>query len=217
MVGAGASVSAAGSFGCGKSHSSDAGGTAGDGSPTSGGASGRESGGSAGRDELGGSAGSAAITGGTGGAGGRGGEVGGSAGDAVSAAGISSAGQAGAGTGQLDPGPSAQWNCEGMGTTCQTGTSGPYAGLGTALLLTKDCPVEADRPRQVSDCSEGEEMLCHLAVDTEGKQKLVNCECEPVDDAGCTQCVSITGQTVGALGCRDGIKICPCAFTGILR
>ena len=210
------SVSAAGTWGCGKSQrAGGTGGSASAGAPSSGGSSGVETGGSSGHEASGGSAGDLVGSGGTGGSGLSG--AGGTSAAGTSAAGSPEGGKAGAGGAVLDPGPSAQWNCEGLGATCQTGTSGPYAGLGTAVLLTKDCPVEANRPRQVSDCAEGEELLCHLAVDTEGKQKLVNCECEPVDDAGCTQCVSITGQTVGALGCRDGIKICPCAFTGILR
>lgn len=158
-----------------------------------------------------------AASSGTAGNGGSTGGAAGGAGAGAAAAGSPDGGKSGAAGGLPDPGPSAQWNCEGVSGGCVSGTSGPYAGVGTALLVTKDCPVESNRPRQASDCGEGEEMLCHLAVDAEGKQKLINCECEPVDDAGCTQCVSITGQTVNALLCRDGIKVCPCAFTGILR
>jgi hypothetical protein len=115
--------------------------------------------------------------------------------------------------GALEPGTSAQWNCDGAFERCQGTATGPYSMNAAGLLLNRACSVESSRPRTRGDCSENEALTCDLAVDSNGAQLLVNCECTKAG-SGCGTCTSrTTGDEVPAQ-CSNGLRICPCAYVG---
>ncbi len=167
-----------------------------------------------------GSAGGPQPTGGSSGAGGgssgagSGGVIALSGGTGVGAAG----GAAGAGGGEIPPDASvtAQWDCRGLVMSCDY-TSGPLAGYGYGVEVAESCPVDPSRPRGPDDCEPGAQFLCQLAVTARGSQLPVNCECV-VDESMCGPCVSLSsGTKVSAIRCDEGVTLCPCAFTGILK
>jgi hypothetical protein len=115
--------------------------------------------------------------------------------------------------GALEPGTSAQWNCDGAFERCQGTATGPYSMNAAGLLLSRACSVESSRPRSRADCGEAEELTCDLAVDASGAQLLVNCECTKMG----TRCGTCTSRTTGdevPAQCSNGIRICPCAYVG---
>ena len=128
----------------------------------------------------------------------------------------STAGTNDAGFGAVDPGPTAQWNCTGKLTECDD-TSGRYVTPSRGAKLAGDCPVETDRPRTPADCPSGKRLSCALALDANGTQELVNCMCETAASLVCGQCTSLVSGRLVDANCSTGIKICPCAVTGILK
>jgi hypothetical protein len=153
------------------------------------------------------------TTGGSSGAG-SGGVIALSGGTGVGAAG----GAAGAGGSEIPPDASvtAQWDCRGLVTSCDY-TSGLLAGYGYGVQVAESCAVDPSRPRGPDDCEPGAQFLCQLAVTARGSQFPVNCECV-VDDSNCGPCMSLSsGNRVSAIRCDEGVTLCPCAFTGILK
>lgn len=163
-------------------------------------------------------AGSAGLPSGSdssGGFGGTGGSEGGRA--AQEAAGGSSGFIAVGSGGKLEPGTSAQWNCDGAFDGCKGTAMGPYSQNGAGLVLKRDCTVEPQRPRSQADCGTGEQLNCDLAIDAAGAQLLVNCECRPSAGQGprCGTCTSrSSGEDVPA-ECSGGVRICSCVYVGI--
>jgi len=152
-----------------------------------------------------GSGSGAAGAGGAGSAAGEGGRAG-----ATSTAG----GKAGAGG--IGPFPEAelptsQWDCA-------SSYSGCVDALGvSAHQLTGSCPVDATRPKSAADCSADEIYSCELAVSVSGEPVLVNCWCQPGVGSPCAGCVSLNHRNGEPVSCAPSLKICECAYTGILR
>ncbi len=89
-------------------------------------------------------------------------------------------------------------------------------GNTTAALLSKDCPVDASRPKTAMDCKPGELFTCYLAQKADGQLALVNCECQPSEYL--CSCTGIGSYLYGdPVVCDDVHKICACAYTGILK
>jgi hypothetical protein len=160
-----------------------------------------------------------------GGAGGSG--PGGTGGDS-SAGGVSSnggrvanGGNIGTG-GTMIPDPTfAQWSCETLFQDC---SQAPGSNIPTFLLDTP-CPIDPKRPRDPHDCPEWFE--CDVAS-FQGTLVTVDCHCVPVDPDGCqhpvglSACEALTSDTWYRLSrqtgsCIDPVKLCGCAYTGILR
>ena len=118
---------------------------------------------------------------------------------------------AGAGADLPEPGPSAQWNCEGHIGGCED-------VLGTnATLLTSPCTLEPERPASAEDCGTDELFTCNLAL-REGTPLLVNCTCQTREEYICSSCTGIGTYRYGEpILCDTQHKVCGCAYTGILK
>lgn len=148
--------------------------------------------------------------------GGGAGDVGGS-GTAAGSSNASGAGGGGtAGTGGRGPFPeptlpTAQWDC-------RDSFSGCVDALGvTAHQLTGSCRVNESGPTSAADCPSGGILTCALAVTVSGEPVLVNCECWPGGESACGGCSSLNGRNGTPVSCTPELKICECAYTGILR
>ncbi len=119
--------------------------------------------------------------------------------------------------GKLEPGTTAQWNCDGAFDGCKGTAMGPYSQNGAGLVLKRDCKVEPERPRSQADCGSGEQLNCDLAIDTKGAQVLVNCECRPSagDGARCGTCTSRSSGDDVPAECIGGTRICSCMYVSI--
>ena len=165
-----------------------------------------------GRDAALDQAGSAGLSSGNGGSGGS--DSGGRSGQQATggSSGFISQGSGG----KLEPGTSAQWNCDGAFDGCKGTAMGPYSQNGAGLVLKRDCQVEPQRPKSQADCGAGEQLNCDLAIDASGAQLLVNCECRPSagDGTSCGTCTSpqICG-TANVCGCTPKT----CAELGMNR
>jgi hypothetical protein len=164
-----------------------------------------------------------------GGAGGAGGETGAggisSSGGRIAQGGNpATGGTVGTGGAMLpDPPTLAQWSCETLFQDCTSlNTAG---GTTMGFLLNSPCPIDPKRPRTPADCTGWFE--CDLAS-FQGTSVAVDCHCVPVDPNGCNQpsglspCDALTSQPWYRLSrqtdsCVDPVKLCGCAYTGILR
>jgi hypothetical protein len=119
--------------------------------------------------------------------------------------------------GKLEPGTTAQWNCDGAFDGCKGTAMGPFSQNGAGLVLTRDCKVEPERPRSQADCGSGQQLNCDLAIDTKGAQVLVNCECRPSagEAARCGTCTSRSSGDDVPAECVGGTRICSCMYVSI--
>jgi hypothetical protein len=227
LVVAGAAISAAACAGKSESHDGGegaAGGAGGSGGMGVGGgaASGGKAAGSgtggrgtAGSGGSGGSAGSGGTTGGTGaGRAGRGGGAGVGGGGAGTGGLIIGAGTGGTGVTGPFPEPkfpTSQWDCSGSYTGC-------VEALGvSAHQLTGDCPIDATLAQSAADCATDEIFSCMLAVTPLGEALLVNCQCLAGGEDACVGCISLGHRNGVPVSCTPSLKICECAYTGILK
>jgi len=221
LVVAGAAISAAACGGKSESHDGGEGATGG-----AGGSGGTGLGGSAasgGTAAYGGTGGGATAGGGSSGGtvpatGGTGGGGGAGRGGGAGTGGLIVGGGAGgtSGTGVIGPFPepkfpTSQWDCTNSYMGC-------VGALGvTAHQLTGDCPVDESLPRSAAYCATDEIYSCMLAVTTLGEAVLVNCQCWTRYDDACAGCISLNHRNGEPVSCTDSLKICECAYTGILR
>jgi hypothetical protein len=200
LVVVGSGISAAACGGQSVAQEENDGGRAGNDGRAGAGGAGNDAGGASGAGTAGTGAGGA----GNGGLGGAG-----SSGAASGAGNGAASGDGTGGTGSVTP--NAQWNCSGYYDVCEAvnGT--------TAARLTSPCPLEPDRPTTAEDCGANQRLTCYQAT-LDGNLGLVNCECADTFDNFCSWC---TGIDYGAYGdpasCDDQLKVCACAYTGILR
>jgi len=119
--------------------------------------------------------------------------------------------------GKLEPGSTAQWNCDGAFDGCKGTAMGPYSQNGAGLVLKRDCKVEPERPSSQADCGSGQQLNCDLAIDTKGAQVLVNCECRPSagEGARCGTCTSRSSGDDVPAECVGGTRICSCMYVSI--
>jgi hypothetical protein len=92
----------------------------------------------------------------------------------------------------------------------------PALGV-TAHQLTGDCPLDGTLPRSAADCATDEIYSCMLAVTTLGEAILVNCQCWTGGEYACLGCSSLNHRNGNPVSCTPSLKICECAYTGILR
>jgi hypothetical protein len=115
----------------------------------------------------------------------------------------------------------AQWSCETLFQDC---TQVPGSNV-PRFLLNGPCPVDPKRPRTPADCAGWFE--CDLAS-FQGTPLAVDCHCVPIDPDGCQHpfglsgCDALTSDIWYRLSrqtgsCADPVKLCGCAYTGILR
>jgi hypothetical protein len=106
--------------------------------------------------------------------------------------------------------PTSQWDCFNSFMGC-------VDALGvTAHRLTGSCPVDETRPTSAADCATDEIYSCMLAVSVSGEPLLVNCDCWPAEFA-CDSCISLDSRNGAPVSCTPTLKICECAYTGILK
>lgn len=225
LVIVGAGISAAACGGQSESHSGGEGADGGGGSGGTGAGGAAANGGSAasggtgaGGTAGGGGSGGTIATGGTGGGGAGRGGTSGSGGSSAGTGGLVLGGGTG-GTGMKGPFPepelpTSQWDCTNSFTGC-VGVLGV-----TAHQLTGDCPVDETFPKSAADCASDEIYTCMLAVTATGEALLVNCECMYGGSAGddrCLGCISLRHRNGEPVSCEPSLKICECAYTGILR
>ena len=224
LVVVGAAISAAACGGQSESHPGGEGATGGSGGSGGTGAGGDSaSGGSAassgsGDGARGGSSGTSGtgtggsggsilpITGGTSGVGGNGG----------------TSGTAAAGTGGMSTTgpfpepelPTSQWNCRHSFVSRDC-----VETLGvTAHQLSEDCPIDETLPKSADYCATDEIYTCVLAVTVSGEPVLVNCDCWQYSIGyPCVGCSSLDLYNGAPVSCEPSLKICECAYTGILR
>jgi hypothetical protein len=121
-----------------------------------------------------------------------------------------------------EPGPTAQWDCSGN-VPSEPGVplaDGCFNVLGrTAASLTDDCPVDPTFPKSAAECTSDEIFTCILAVAVDGVPVLVNCTCETLFEGTntCSYCTSLSRHYGPPASCTPELKICECAYTGILR
>jgi hypothetical protein len=159
--------------------------------------------------------GSATVTGGTSAGGSSATVTGGSSATVTGGTGTmgGTAGAAGKPVGPLpEPGPTAQWDCRQLTHDC-TDVLGT-----TASVLMTDCPIDPTLPKSQADCESGELFTCNLAVTAGGSPVLVNCDCIEDAPGTCAGCYSLAWTTYGLpVSCSDSLKVCACAYTGILK
>ncbi|MGC4089275.1 MAG: hypothetical protein QM756_15590 [Polyangiaceae bacterium] len=114
--------------------------------------------------------------------------------------------------------PSAQWNCDGQYSICDSGVFQGTQVTGRSVAMP--CVEEPMRPQSPDDCAPNEYISCTLAVET-GSQLAVpiNCACLPKAQGLCgclpkgdTSCV----ERVPYL-CSETTSLCSCAMTCILK
>jgi len=211
VVGAGISAAACGGKSEGTSGEDGASNGTGGGGGTAASGAGTTQGGSGGSAAGGSTGGSMGGTGGSaGGTGGSGSVLGGMGGTQP--------------TGPFpDPGPTAQWDCRGVVPSEAGGPSVPLSDgcvdvLGvTAAHLVDDCPVNPMLAKSAAECTSAEIFTCRLAVTVDGASVLINCDCEMRYEDGCGYCTSLDQRYGDPVSCTPELKICECAYTGILR
>lgn len=122
--------------------------------------------------------------------------------------GAASGGTGGADPIQLSDAPTmAQWDCSGsLSPSCLYGRGITRADP----ELLGPCKVDPSRPRTPAECRRGEWFSCDAArVAQHETTILVQCECVPMADAGCSGCDFAT--------CVDTTRVCGCANPVILR
>jgi len=151
------------------------------------------------------------------GAGGSGGTAAGGSG------GVGTGGSVGGTDAFPEPSPTAQWDCSGASRGEPSDPVGPVHqgcvdvfGV-TAERLLQDCPVDPTFPKSAADCTSTELFTCNLAVTVGGDPVLVNCTCEDQSRFGCQVCFALDRRNGPPVSCTPELKICECAYTGILR
>jgi hypothetical protein len=107
--------------------------------------------------------------------------------------------------------PTSRWDCSNSYSGCAD-----VLGV-TAHELTGDCPVDETLPRSAADCASDELYTCMLAVTATGEPLLTNCNCTDRSDEDCGGCWSLKHYNGEPVSCTPSLKICECAYTGILR
>jgi len=216
-VGEGANGGASGSGGTGTGGNAASGGSSASSGKGGGANGGSANGGSANGGSGGGDGGTVSTTGGTGGSGHGG--TSGVGGSNAGTGGIDLGGGSGGKGGMSSTGPfpkpelpTSQWDCTNFYSGC-------VDALGvTAHQLTADCLVNDSLPKSAADCGVDEIYSCMLAVTVSGDPVLVNCDCWATggEDA-CLGCISLNHRNGEPVSCTPSLKICECAYTGILR